>query len=135
LEGLLAVMVGLVGEVGLYWLDVRVADCEGAVAGLPFEIVDADLVVDPARGVRLDDADSVGNRKGARQRHEQVNVIRNAAGGDQGAVVIAGDAADVFEEAGLEFGVDVGVAMFGAEDEVAVEGGEGLGHGRSPTKK
>jgi len=57
-------------------------------------------------------------------------MIVGAVNGEGDAVERADDAAHVGVEAGFEFGGDRGEAVLGAEDEVGVEVGEGVGHGR-----
>jgi hypothetical protein len=61
-------------------------------------------------------------------------MIRHATGRDQAAGVISRDAADVFEEARLEFGGDLRLTVFCAEDDMAMERRKGLRHGLAPGK-
>ena len=50
-----------------------------------------------------------------------MDVVGHAAGGDEAGGMVSQDAADVFEEAWLEVGRDFGLAVFRAEDDVAMQ--------------
>src|SRR5262245_209400 len=78
--------------------------------------------------MRLDVADHVGDAPVARQRHQEVNVDLDAARGEQRRLSLADDAADDRVQLDAQRLTDALLAVLGAEDEMAVEGGQGLGH-------
>jgi hypothetical protein len=91
-------VLGLPIEIDFDLVQVRITDGERAVARLPRKSGPIGVgLVNPFRGIRLDQAEGVGQRDLARQRGEQMNVIEHAAGGDERAPFGAEDAADVFE--------------------------------------
>lgn len=107
----------------------RVADREGTVAGLPGEGVSlGEGVVNPPGGGRLQLAEEIGKCRLLAESDEQVNMIGGAADLERDSAFTADDSAEVFPQTLADVRGDEGSAMFGAEDEVVMEAGVGLGH-------
>ena len=122
------VVFGLTGDVITNASDNGVADGENAESGLPGEVWQ-DAIVEPTAGSGFNVTDEWRGSSFAGDGYEKVKVIRHAAGSEELAVSFTDDASDIFIEAGGKVGGDHGLAIFGGEDDVLVEGGEGLGHG------
>jgi hypothetical protein len=130
-----AVMFGLVGEIGANDVEIRIRNGKCGITSLPGEIRGArKSIVNPRRGEGFDVADNVRDGVVTVEGGEDMDVIGDSAGGAESAFAVREDAADVFIEAGLEFGRDEGEAIFGGEDEVEIESAEGLGHGTSQNR-
>ena len=104
------------------------AYAEGGVAFLPGEFVV--LGVGPARGIRFDGEDGLGEREGLRKLDQKMDVVVGAADAVGEDAVIFADAGDVGPEVGLKVMGDGFVAVFGGEDDVEGVLRVGVRHGR-----
>lgn len=125
-------MFVLGGDVAPHGRDLGKADGEHAVAGLPCEIVQIPrLGFDPEGGAAFEFLDDFGRGGGAGERGEEMDVIFDAADDDRWTIEPGQDAAEVTVEFVAEgFVTEEGAAVFGGEDGVDEDFGEGLGHGR-----
>ena len=116
----LLVVFLLPGGVCLHGRDIRLADRERALSGLPREFgLFRKCLVHPARRVGLDQVDNLGDRMHAAERHEQMNVVRHPAGREQFHLLVVEDAADVRIQARRDVIVDERYPILGAENDVA----------------
>ncbi len=121
----------LVGNVLLDSIEVGLADGEIGVSALPFEIgkfVVAFLEPEIGDAFQFLDPFSLGD--GAGESREQVDVIFHAADEESRAIELFGSAAEIFvERVADRFVAQEWAPVFGGENEVDVNRGEGLGHG------
>src|SRR2546425_8454594 len=114
---------------------VGLVDTECAVSRLPLEsATQSAALVQPSGGIRLDNPDRVGEGQSRREPQEQVNMVCRSISSQQFASQFPHDAADVSQQIGLEFGVNQGEPVFGAEHDVEEQVREGLGHDLSPRR-
>jgi len=88
--------------------------CEGCVALLPCEWVA--FLVRPARGIRFDGENRVGQGQGGWNLDEEMNVIFRSAHGVNKNVVVFANTCRVGPDLRLKFLGDGFAAVFGAED-------------------
>lgn len=79
----------------------------------------------PRGGSLLEVADEVGNACGRLQAYEEVDVVLHAADGARNAAYSFGHPADVCVQAVAFFLCDHRGPIFGGEDDMVVEAGEG----------
>src|SRR5262249_48193339 len=89
-------------------------------------------LVNPAGGIGLDGADEIRHGRLPAHRHEQMDVVRHPAGGDKNPLVFTKDAAAEGIQRALKSLVNQRLTILRAEDDMAIQRGQGLGHGTSP---
>ena len=123
------VMLALLLDVVDHGGDVRFADGECAIAVLPREAVQVrKRVVNPFGRSPFDELRRLGRCHRWRCSEQQVDVIFNAADAQCLHVVVAGDSAEVGPDARLNVRRDPAFATLGAEDDVVMQSGVGVGH-------
>jgi len=128
LERAHAVMLLLPVDVFFHRIQRGDTDAENGVSVLPIERAVSDVVVGPFRTAALDVADNLRGRVNGFEAHQNVDVVAHATDGERLCADGVQAAADVGVEALLPFGEDESLAVFGGEDEVGVESGEGGTH-------
>src|SRR6202163_2191202 len=102
---------------------------DAKVSNLPFEApLDLSVLVDPARGIRFDEAKRRGNSKVRLELHQQVDMLRHATDLQEDAPLATHDSTDVFIEGLSEAVLDQGDASLRGEDDVVEEVCEAGGH-------
>ena len=110
----------MIQDVCDHGVDLRLADAEGSVTGLPFEIgVGGEVVTDPGVGSSFEFLHPVRQRDRAAQTSQHMDVIFDAPDTNDGAVEAIGDLPKI----GVELIPAIEVlkdrkAMFCREDEV-----------------
>ena len=98
---------------------VTLADAERAVADLPFEgLLVGERLVNPLRGISLEELHGVRNFECGRQRNQKMHMILDAAGLNDLHFVIPGDAAEVGPEPDLHVGGDQRATVLRRENHV-----------------
>jgi hypothetical protein len=129
-------VLGLVFDVSLRVIGLRDADAEGAVAFLPSEVTTfRECIMNPFGRAAFDELHRLGDGKRRWEREEEVDVILHSSDGEGFYAVVAGNAAEVGSEAGLEIVVDRFAAFFRAEDAVVERTAVGVGHTMAPVVK
>jgi len=129
LEGFFLMMFALVGDVLADGFHVGFGDGEGTVSGLPCEGGEfRALGFDPFGGGFFDVFDDLADGHGSRQIEEQVGVVFHGVDENGSTSEILQYRGHVGVEGGSHGVRDDGFAVFGAEDEMDVKAGEGLGH-------
>lgn len=133
LEGDGLVVLFLIGDVDADGLGMAGADGEGAVAVLPVEVGQVgNLGFDPWSGFAFQLFDQMSDRDRAAEPAEDVDVVGDAADAEDGAIeLVAFAAEDLVGFFADDRIVKPGMAVLRGEDDVDVDLGEGLGHGRS----
>ena len=109
--------------------DVRFADGECAVAVLPGERLKIrKRIVYPFGRAALDELRGLGRCDGRRRSEQQVDMIFNSTDAQRLHVVVTGDSAEVGPDARLDVRSDPAFAVFGAEFDVLMQSGVGVGH-------
>lgn len=94
------VMLALRGDVVTHALDAGLADGERGVSGLPGEFGDREFLVHEPRGIGLEVAHQVGEGDDGMNGDEEVDVVGHSADGEQIALPVARDTAEVWVETG-----------------------------------
>lgn len=129
LKSALVMVSCLPRQVSLYLVQVGITHVERTIAGLPTEArLTRKCFMCPFRGVRFDESNHFGDCNFPTQRNKQMHMIWHTARGDKTTPMISTDAAGVFEETRLQVRRDERGALFGAEDDVAVQRRERLRH-------
>ena len=110
-------MILLPGNVAGHGADLRFADREGSVPGLPAEALDA-LLFHPAGGDLLQLLDDLGDAARSRQREERVDMIRGSTGLHRRAVEVLKDPSEVRMRCTPHLAMNQRLPVLGAEDEV-----------------
>ena len=103
---------------------------DGEIAGLPLETPsDLLVLIDPAGGIRFDEADRLRDGKICLELHQQVDMVRYAADLQQDTPLTAENSSNVVVESLFEVLVDQGDAFLGGKDNVVDVIGVGTGNG------
>jgi len=101
---------------------------ESAVAFLPLETGEFDLFVHPMRGVGFQIPYKSGEAMGGAQTDQQMDVVSDAAHHFSDAAEISSEPTKVGVKAVPQYNSDDRNAVFGAEDDVVMQGYVGRGH-------
>ena len=97
----------------------RLAHPDSEIPSLPLEsLLDFPVLIDPAGGICLDEAERRGNRKVRPELHQQVNMIWHAADLQENAPLATEDSSDVLIERFPEAIVDQRDTSFRGKDDV-----------------
>jgi hypothetical protein len=130
LKGLLAMVFALIGDVFPHGFDVGFGNGEYAVSGLPCEGPKfRSLVLDPFGRGFFDVLHGLTDRHGAGEFEKEVDVIFDRIDEDGVAIEVLEDGGHVGMQRAADGIRDEGFAVFGAENQMHVEAGEGLRHG------
>src|SRR5262249_18465147 len=112
LEGAVSVVLLLAGDVGADGIDARLAEGEGAVAGLPLEPLEVRaLGLDPLRGALLHLLDEVGDADRPGEAEEDMRVVLGTVAGEHRRLEVAKDSAHVGVQLALDLAVDERLAV------------------------
>lgn len=129
LKRFLAVVFALVGDVLAHGFDIGSGNGEGSVSGLPCECGEfRALGFDPFRGRFFNILDDLADRDGPSEIEKQVSVVFDGIDEDGSAVEVLQDGGHVGMQRAADGIGDDRIAVLGAEDEVDVQAGKGLGH-------
>lgn len=118
-ERSLGVMLLLVQDVIAHRILAGLAHAESSVAGLPSEAPSLrPSLMNPSRGIGLDQAREIGHRMGRRHANQQMNVIRHPIDAECNSTEFADNAANVPVKVALDLRGDLGRSVMGAKDEV-----------------
>src|SRR5688572_23610776 len=124
-----AMMLALIFDVNGHVGDARLADRKCAVAVLPGELAQiGERVVDPGGRSAFDELRGFRRRERRRRTEEHVNMVIDAAGFEGLHLVLAGDSSQVFPNPLFDLPPDPRLAIFGAENEMVMQGGVRVGH-------
>ena len=124
-KGRFLMMLSLVGNISLDGIQVRETHGKGPVSGLPGEAaLRWKCFMNPFRRVAFDKPNSVGKGTLFGQRNQKMNVIGHSAGGQQATSVGPNNPAQVFRETCLKIVCDARLPVFGAENNVYMQGHE-----------
>jgi hypothetical protein len=133
LEGLGAVVLLLIVDVGDQLVQVPWTDGECAIAALPCELGEGGgLVLQPSGGGCLQLIHEIGDGAGPREPERKVHMIGHAADTVAFAIGMAGNGGEVGVEVSANLRGEEGSAILRAEDEMNDRQAEGLWHGRGP---
>ena len=129
LECFLAMVFALVGDVLPHGFDIGFGYSEGTVACLPCECREfRALGFDPFRRRFFDIFDGFADGCGAPEVEQEVDVVFDGIDENGRGTQVLKDGGHVGVELGADVVGDEIFAVFGAEDQVDVEAGEGLWH-------
>lgn len=122
-------MAFLIGNVTEDSRDVGRAYAEGRIArlpGKPFEL--RPPCMNPFRRIRLDDPHRFRDRRGRRQRNQQMNVVLCAPDRQSFSVQFTQNSTQIRVKVSANFSCEEWSAVLGAENNVRQQIGEGLRH-------
>ena len=120
LEGSLPVVFLLFQDVIPDRFDFALADRESAVAGLPGEVLERDvLAFRPKAGTTLHLPDEVARRHGPWQDYQQMHMIRHASRGETFSALFGDESAEIAVHVSEDRGIaEEGFAILRGEDDV-----------------
>ena len=120
----------LIQHIRAHFFQAGCADGESSISLLPVEAGELQFLVNPRGGFAFYLAHDIGETMGGAESGEEVDVIRRAADGVWEAAHATDNAAEVFVDAVARGGREPGFTVFGAENQVVVQGKVRGGHGR-----